>query len=220
MTKRTKITTASILFLAVVSLHIYGVLFSEKLAFSSKPFLMTTLLIVYLVSIDKPDFWFISALFFSFWGDVLLLFNEQFFVFGLGCFLIAHIFYIKLCVEYINKTSFKKLALVCFPFLLYLSSFFYVIKDGLDQMQFPLVVYGIVICSFGIVALLNYIQNKSTDNLWLSLGAIIFIVSDSLIAINKFYAPSERYQFLIMITYIVAQYLICKSMIVKTVSQE
>jgi hypothetical protein len=81
MTKQTKTTIASSAFLAVVVLHILGLLFSEKIAFLSKPFLMTTLVIVYLIAVKKPNFWYVSALFFSFWGDVLLLFKNQFFVY-------------------------------------------------------------------------------------------------------------------------------------------
>lgn len=220
MTKQTKIITTSIVFLAVVILHIYGVLFLDKLAFISKPFLITTLVIVYLVSVKKPNFWFVSALFFSFWGDVLLLFKEQFFVFGLASFLVAHLLYIKITTRFIKKVNFKKIALVSLPFLIFLISFLYLLGDDLGGMKYPVIIYGIVISTFGSVALLNYIQEKSTSNLWLFLGAIIFITSDSLIAINRFYAPKEIYQLLIMLTYIVAQYLICKAIIAKTTHQE
>lgn len=216
MTKQTKITAASIFFLAVVVLHIAGVLFNQKLAFVSKPFLMTSLVIIYLVSVKKSSFWFISALFFSFWGDVLLLFKEQFFVFGLGSFLLAHILYIKITSAFIKKISLQKVVLVCLPFVAFLFSFLFLIKDNLAEMIVPVIIYGIVISSFGAVALLNYVQEKSTANLWLFLGAIIFIISDSLIAINKFYEPKEMYQICIMLTYIVAQYLICKAVIAKT----
>lgn len=220
MTKQTKITTVSIVFLAVVSLHIFGIIFSEKLAFITKPFLMTILLVIYLVSVNKPNFWFVSALFFSFLGDVLLLFKAQFFVFGLVSFLIAHILYIKLTIAFLKKTSYQKIALISLPFVVFLISFLSLLIDNLGEMQVPVIIYGIVISSFGVVALLNYIQKKTTESLWLFIGAVIFITSDSLIAINKFFAPNEMYQLLIMITYIVAQYLICKAFIVKASHQE
>lgn len=215
MTKQTKIATASIFFLAVVFLHITGILLEQKLAFISKPFLMISLVIVYLVSVKKPNFWFVSALFFSFWGDVLLLFKEQFFVFGLGSFLIAHILYIKITSEFFKKISLQKVLLVSLPFVVFLFSFLYLINENLGVMKIPVIIYGIVISSFGAVALLNYVQEKNAPNLWLFLGAIIFIISDSLIAINRFYEPKEMYQICIMLTYIVAQFLICKAVIAK-----
>jgi uncharacterized membrane protein YhhN len=67
---------------------------------------------------------------------------------------------------------------------------------------------------------LNFIQEKSTANLWLFLGTIIFIISDSLIALNKFYEPKEFYSISIMLTYIVAQYLTCKAVIANTSHEE
>lgn len=216
MKNKTSKAIASVFFLVIVLIHVLGILVNEKLAFFSKPFLMISLVIVYLVSVKKASFWFVSALFFSFWGDVLLLFIDQFFVFGLASFLVAHIFYIKITSGFIRKFSFKKIMLLCLPFTVYLISFLSLLKDNLGEMKIPVIVYGVVICTFGIVASLNYIQEKSTVNLWLFLGAIFFIISDSLIAINRFNEPKEIYQILIMITYIIAQYLICKAVIGKT----
>ena len=79
----------------------------------------------------------------------------------------------------------------------------------------PVFAYATIIAIFGVVSLMNYIQEKSVENTWFLIGAILFIISDSLIAINKFYGAKEIYGILIMITYILAQYLICKAFIVK-----
>ncbi|MEE9408500.1 MAG: lysoplasmalogenase [Polaribacter sp.] len=215
MTKQTRVTIASLFFLIVVILHVYGLLNHEMLAFSTKPLLMVTLVLVYLSAVKKPNFWYVSALFFSFWGDVLLLFKEQFFVFGLASFLLAHILYIKITAGFLKKISLQKVTMVSLPFVVFFFSLLYLIKGNLGEMLVPVIVYGITISSFGAVTLLNYVQEKSTENLWLFLGAIIFITSDSLIAINKFYEPKAMYSISIMITYIVAQYLICKALIVK-----
>ena len=92
----------------------------------------------------------------------------------------------------------------------------YLIYSNLGEMLIPVAVYGITISTFGSVALLNYRNEKSTENLWLLVGALLFILSDSLIALNKFYEPHDIYGVSIMITYILAQFLICKAMIVKT----
>ena len=83
-------------------------------------------------------------------------------------------------------------------------------------MIIPVIIYGTVICSFGAISLLNYSKEKSIGNLCLFLGTIIFIISDGLIAVHKFINPNEIYQIYIMLTYIVAQYLICKAIILKT----
>ncbi len=219
MKRQTSITITSILFLVFVMLHLYGLLNNELLAFTTKPFLMVTLVLVYFVSVKKPNFWFVSALFFSFWGDVLLLFKEQFFIFGLASFLLAHILYIKISASFLKKISLQKVVVSSLPFVVFLFVLLYLIKDNLSEMLLPVIIYGITISSFGVVTLLNYLQEKNTENLWLFLGAIIFITSDSLIAINKFYEPKEIYNISIMVTYILAQYLICKAIIAKTSHQ-
>jgi uncharacterized membrane protein YhhN len=216
MTKQTKTTIATSIFLAVVVLHIFGILTNDFLAFISKPFIITTLVIVYLVSVKKPNFWYVSALFFSFWGDVLLLFKDHFFVFGLASFLLAHIFYIKIVAGFIKKISLQKVFVVCLPFVVFLFSFLYFLKDNLGEMTIPVIIYGIVICTLGAISLLNYRQEKSSVNLWMFLGTIIFIISDGLIAVDKFINPNGIYQVFIMLTYIIAQYLICKALIAKT----
>jgi uncharacterized membrane protein YhhN len=220
MTEQRKTTIASITFLVVVVLHTLGLLLNEKIAFLSKPFLITTLVIVYLVAVKKPNFWYVSALFFSFWGDVLLLFKNQFFVYGLASFLLAHIMYIKITASFIKKVSLQKGVLACLPFVVFLFSFLYLLNDNLGEMKIPVIFYGVVISSFGALSFLNYMQEKNTANLWLFLGTIIFIISDSLIALNKFNEPKEFYAISIMLTYIVAQYLICKAIIAKTAHQE
>ena len=155
MTKQTKTTIASIAFLVVVVLHTLGLLLNEKIAFLSKPFLITTLVIVYLIAVKKPSFWYVSALFFSFWGDVLLLFKNQFFVYGLASFLIAHIMYIKITASFIKKVSLQKVVLASLPFAVFLFSFLYLIIDNLGEMKIPVIFYGVVISSFGALSFLN-----------------------------------------------------------------
>lgn len=220
MTKQTKIAITSIFFLMVAILHVFGILNSDKLAVLTKPLIITSLVIVYLVSVKKPNFWYVSALFFSFWGDVLLIFKNDFFVFGLASFLLAHIFYIKITASMLQQISTKKIILVSMPFVLFVIAFISLIKDNLANFFIPVILYAVVISTFGTIALLNYLKEKSTSNLWLCLGAIIFIISDSLIALNKFYEPKYYYSICIMITYIVAQYLICKAIIAKNVFQQ
>ncbi|KGL63071.1 lysoplasmalogenase [Polaribacter sp. Hel1_85] len=213
MTKLTKIFSG--LFLVIVVSHIFGLLHNETLAFFTKPFITISLAVVYLSSVKKADFWYVSALFFSFWGDTFLLFKSEYFLLGLVSFLIAHFLYIKIVAGYLKKIGIVKIITASLPFIISFGSIVFLIKDNLGEMLIPVIIYGIVISTFGTLALINYKEEKSTENLWMLLGAIIFIISDSVLAVNKFYEAREVYGISIMITYIVAQYLICKAMIVK-----
>ncbi|ARV14733.1 hypothetical protein BTO07_06030 [Polaribacter sp. SA4-12] len=190
-------------------------MYNETLGALTKPFITILLAVVYLSAVKKPSFWYISALFFSFWGDTFLLFKDQFFLFGLVSFLMAHILYIKISSGYLRKIGFTKIITASIPFVLVFGSIVLLIKDNLGDMLIPVIIYGIIISAFGTLTLLNYLQQKTTENLWLFLGALIFIISDSFLAVNKFHEAREMYGVTIMVTYIVAQYLICKAMIIK-----
>lgn len=217
MTKKIKFTLTFILFLLVSFIDVYAVIVQDKtLDMIFKPLLMTALVIVYLVSVKKPNFWLVSALFFSFWGDVFLLDKTNYFVFGLGSFLIAHSLYIVMTKQFLTKFNIKEL-LICFPpFAMIFLGVLQFIKHNLGEMLIPVIVYGLVISAFGAFTLLNYRQERTTQNMWLLLGAILFIASDSLIAINNFHSPKQLFNVSIIILYIVSQYLIVKAVIAKS----
>ncbi|MFY0629331.1 MAG: lysoplasmalogenase [Flavobacteriaceae bacterium] len=214
--KPTKTILASIFFLLVSVADVYAILVENQVVeMIAKPLITTSLVIIYLLSVKKPNFWYVSALFFAFWGDVLLMFPDKFFVLGLASFLLAHVLYITISSKFLAKVSIPKIVSHSLPFLAILLVLLYIIYPNLGELLIPVIIYGVVISVFGVVAFLVYTNEKSTENLWLFLGAIIFIVSDSVLAINKFYESSEVLGITIMVTYIIAQYLICKAMIVK-----
>ncbi|WP_158838225.1 lysoplasmalogenase [Polaribacter sp. L3A8] len=217
MKHKSNILSASAFFLIIAVLQILGLLFNDTLAFVTSPFITISLAIVYLTSVNKVNLGYTAALFFSFWGDLFLLFKADFLLFGLVFFLIAQALFIKVSFSFLIKKSFTKTVLSSIPFLIIFGGVVYVVNKSLGEMLFPIIVYGIVICSFGTITLLNYFQEKSTENLWLILGAVFFILSDSLFVIHKFYDINEVYRITMITTYILAQYLICKAMIAKSV---
>jgi len=218
MTKQTKITIATAFFFMAAIADVYAIISgNETLETYAKPMLLTLLAVVYLVSANKPIFWYVLGMFFCFVGDVLLMFKgANFFMYGLGAFLLGHMVYIKITVRFLPKDLTVKMITSALPFVIFFGALMYLIYPNLNEMLIPVVVYGVTIATFGSVAFLNYRSEKSTENLWLFVGAILFILSDSLIALNKFYEPNDLYGVTIMITYILAQFLICKAMVVKS----
>lgn len=216
MTKKNKIIAASLFFLIVSILEVCAIVYAQTtLEMIAKPLITTGLVILYLVAVSKPNFYYVSALFFAFWGDVLLLFQDQFFVLGLAAFLIAHILLITVSFKFLKHVSIARILTHCIPFLLILYGLLDLIYVGLDELFIPVLIYGVVISIFGTIALLVYTSERSVENGWLFLGAFTFIVSDSILAINKFYFSTELLSISIMLTYIIAQYLICRAMMVK-----
>ncbi|MCD8406093.1 lysoplasmalogenase [Tenacibaculum dicentrarchi] len=214
-----RIKIVSIIFLIIAILDVYAVITQHKsLEIICKPLLMTSLVIVYLVSLkkgEKANFWLVSALFFSFWGDVFLLDKTNYFVFGLGSFLVTHIMYIKMTVNFLRKTAVVKIVKSGIIFVALFVTIFLLIKDNLGEMLVPVLVYGTAISGFGTCALLNYQQEKSTENTVLLLGAILFIASDSGIALNNFYSPKHFFDIAIIILYVLAQFLIVKAILLR-----
>jgi len=214
--KSTKTILVSTFFLLVCIADIYAIIVgNNEIEMIAKPLITTVLVVIYLLSVSKPNFWYVSALFFAFWGDVLLLFQDKFFVFGLASFLLAHVLLITVSSKFLKQISIYRILIHSLPFLALLIGLMYIIYPGLEEMLIPVLIYGVVISVFGVVTFLIYTKERSIENGWLFLGALTFIASDSILAINKFYHATELLGISIMITYIIAQYLICKAMITK-----
>jgi len=120
--KATKIITASIFFLLVSVADIYALVDgNQEIEMIAKPLITTSLVILYLLSVSKPNFWYVSALLFAFWGDVLLLFPDQFFVFGLASFLLAHVLLITVSSRFLQQVSKLRILVHSLPFVVILA---------------------------------------------------------------------------------------------------
>lgn len=204
----------TILFWIVSLLEIVGVvLHNTQLQLVFKPMIMLSLIALYYFSIEKVNKWYSIALLFSFFGDVLLLDKNNMFLYGIAAFLITQLLYIKIINSQLQKSDFKQKSKAFVPFILFFILLLIVVKENLGSFLVPVVVYGIAISFFGAMALLNYLIRKTKRTQWLLFGAILFISSDSMIALHKFHEPKSFYPTAIMVTYILAQYLIYNYML-------
>ncbi len=203
-------------FVIALSLHLAGMLLvNETIQFVSKPLIVIALIGYFIVATKAtgkgPGTWIILALFFSSTGDILLLFQHQkplFFLLGLSAFLLAHIFYIiffhGVRIREAIAGRWWLLLIVYYGFLMALLS------DYLGNMKLPVRVYGAVI-SFMLMLALHMYFLKIRKAAWLLvIGALLFVISDTVLAINKFYWPFEQAGFFIMLTYGIAQLFIIK----------
>ncbi len=151
----------------------------------------------------------IAALLFSVLGDILLMFVDRsphFFTIGLVAFLLAHIMYILTFLKHRGKR--KSIIGFVILLLIYASGLFYLLKDGLGEMLIPVVVYMIIILGMATSAYLRKNMVNSVSYNLVFIGAIFFMISDSILALNKFYQPLPLSNVSIMVTYALAQYLI------------
>jgi uncharacterized membrane protein YhhN len=155
--------------------------------------------------------WIVAALIFSLLGDVLLMFqdnNSLFFILGLSAFLLAHIFYIVYFHQVRVKENIKSNVWLVVIVVVYYAVLIAFLFPYLGDMTLPVCIYGIVISFMFMLAMhMLFIKNKPGGG-WMMAGALLFVISDSILAINKFYQPFRIADILIMLTYGFAQFYI------------
>lgn len=210
-----KIKIAFIVFLIVSLLDVVGIVFEIPLLIHTfKPLIIPSLLVVYVFSVRERNNTYIAALIFSFLGDSFLMYEgDLYFMIGLISFLIAHILFIIIVLKRIQNPKMATVVVSSLPFLVLFVGLLGVLYNSLDELLIPVIIYGLTISLFGTVSLIDYLNKQCNSSLLMLIGASIFIVSDSILAINKFYVATKVFAILVMITYIIAQYFIFKSMV-------
>lgn len=155
--------------------------------------------------------WVLLSLLFSLLGDVLLMFqddNPVFFLLGLSAFLVAHIFYIIFFHKVRVEAKVKSNPWLLVPVVIYYAALINLLSTHLADMKIPVLIYGGVISFMFMLAIhMLFIKNKAAGK-WMMMGAFLFVMSDSILAINKFYQSFEAADLLIMLTYGLAQFFI------------
>jgi uncharacterized membrane protein YhhN len=133
---------------------------------------------------------------------------------GLGAFMIAHLVYIFLNLNLIETEDRKlKFHWSDILFAAYGLFMFRFVRPNLGEMMIPTLIYTVVICMMGITAAKRFRRSSKQSFILVLSGAMVFMVSDSLLAIDKFYQSFAQADLLIMLTYITGQFLIVRGII-------
>lgn len=209
-----------VFFLIITVTELASVTFDFQLLHTlSKPLLLPALIGYFLSSVKTRNYYFLGALVFCWAGDVLLMFQgEMFFIGGLGAFLTGHVLYI-ICyrqLRYVNSntgllaTQKMRFSL---PIILAGTGLVTILFPYLGGMKLPVMIYALVITVMAMQALFRYGFTSSKSFILIFTGALFFMLSDSLLAINKFMKPLPLASLFIMTTYLLAQYLIVEGFI-------
>ncbi|MCK5730001.1 MAG: lysoplasmalogenase [Draconibacterium sp.] len=214
------------LFLIIVVGDLTGELLQLKwLDYSFKPFILIWIggyFLMHASNIDKKVLKLaVFAFLFSWFGDILLMFGEIDFIYfmvGLVSFLIAQIFYISLFLRTINlsgKMPFLKkkpvwlIAYIAFGLIVYT-----LLYSNLDSvLRVAVFVYMVALLGMSAMALNRFGNGHPISFRYIFIGSILFVLSDTIIALNKFMAPIPYEGIFIMTTYIGAQYLIMRGLL-------
>lgn len=139
------------------------------------------------------------AALFSASGDIIL--ELGFFVPGLAAFLIAQLHYAAFFALYHNhyKTRWG-LSTFMAGYVVFMA---FLLAPNLGDLLLPVMGYLVVIAMMGFLA----VQSKLPMR-WAVLGALVFVVSDSFIAVNKFVVDIPLNSYWVMITYYAAQWML------------
>lgn len=155
------------------------------------------------------------GLLFSWFGDIALMLdrdNPLLFIAGLSFFLIAHLGYAAAFAGSIKRSgrpfSWAKAVGISAAFGVFTGIFFFQMKDGLEEMFVPVLAYTVVITIMGILSALRHGHAYDHDFKWILIGAVLFILSDCVIAWNKFVVDFPHDQVLNMSLYLSGQFLL------------
>ena len=196
-------------FIAIVLLDLIFADYQPSLRYISKPLIVLSLIWYYYTDKSKPKFHIFGiALVFALLGDIILMFGgDVFFMLGLGSFLIMQILYAIYFSNFLRKMQLPNLLLSLAVVLLALffnASYFTLFGD----FQFPVLGYSIAIALMVIIAI-----NQTISPL-IALGAVLFMISDLILAYNKFINKELDLNLVVMVTYSLGQLLIVRGNVI------
>ena len=215
-----------IVYLAVCAGELMAVaIHFELLEWIFKPLIMITLGAYYYTSVigvestySKPV---IGAILFSLGGDIALMFqghNEVYFIAGLASFLIANLCYLLAYNQHKGAIDGNVLIGIqkfrfALPIVLAGTGLITILYTHLGDLRVPVIMYSLVLIIMVLQSLFRYGHTNSKSFWFVFVGAMLFMLSDSLIAINKFLLTFELAHLAIMVTYMFAQLLIISGLV-------
>jgi uncharacterized membrane protein YhhN len=182
-----------------------------------KPLSTLLVIAVALLSLLTPTaqpvftWWIACGLVLSLGGDVALMFqSDRAFLIGLVLFLLAHVVY---SIAFTVPNGFHSADIITGAVLLGVGAAIYLyLRPGLGSMRGPVLLYTLIICFMVNRAISTFFGDAfTTTQAWLiSIGAVFFMLSDIVLAINRFRQPIKADR-LSLFAYYLGQLLIALS---------
>jgi uncharacterized membrane protein YhhN len=150
----------------------------------------------------------LAGLCFSLLGDVALMFPDKWFTAGLAAFLAAQVLYI---LAFRPQPGHPPSPATFLPFVLFGLLMFFLLAPKLGPMKLPVFVYIAAITTMAGFAAARFVDRGGTKSLLAFIGAVLFLVSDSVLAYDRFARKIPGARIIILGTYFPAQLLIALS---------
>ena len=174
--------------------------------------LLTWLLLSGATAHGAQTVWFAAGLAFSLLGDVFLLLPRNYFLAGLASFLVAHLAYIITFSQ--TSPPLTAPTLILSLVVVAWASFYYTrIRKGLAKtmgarrLPLAILLYSLVITWMLLSALLTLFRPgwRLLAAVLIAVGGLLFFISDSILAYDRFVRPLRRARLLVIITYHLGQ---------------
>jgi len=177
---------------------------------------LTTLLIIWIAlsgPLGAPPLykWLVVAgLLFCLGGDVFLMLPERYFIAGLVSFLIGHLLYI---VAFVSDGGLHLALGWLLPLAVYGFAMVRLLWPGLGRLRGPVIIYVLAILIMAWQALGRWSALDTRGALLAAAGALLFVASDSVLALDRFRRKFLSARFIVLSTYWAAQWLIAVSVL-------
>lgn len=203
-----------IFYFAALLIHCCAIYYDlDDLRFATKMLLAPTLIVILLFSHAHVSILTHMALASCFVGDMLLSQpGDKFFLSGMLAFMLAHVFngcyFFRL--QGAHHSRMREPVIVGVLLIFVSVIVFVVLNPYLGQLRLPIVVYMVLISLMAILAACTagMPPYRKISHRYFIPGAISFVVSDGLLALNKFIFHLGWVETIVMFTYGLALYLI------------
>lgn len=197
---------------AVAVLTVCGKYRSPWLHYVCKPLTMLLILALALslpIQTSPVYRWLVvAALLCSLVGDVFLMLPRKLFLAGLGSFLVAHLIYIA-AFGLDGRHSFPPwlIAIV----VLFALAGMAVLLPRAGRLRIPVAIYVTAIAVMALTAVARSLSSGNAGAGFAAVGAVLFVISDSLLGWNRFVKPFAAAEALLLFSYFAGQTLIALS---------
>ena len=155
------------------------------------------------------SFWIAIGLFFSLVGDIALLWPACYFLPGLAAFLVTHIAYL---IAFTRDAKFPARPFIWLLYLAIAAALFILLFPDLPRgLKIPVALYSLLLATMASQAMGRFLVLKSRSTRNAALGAILFMLSDLLLAFDHFHSAIFLAPVLVLTPYYLAQWLIACS---------
>ena len=207
-----RLFTIGFILLAIADLSI--IFFGLEFRWLTKPLILVSLIAYYFFNSLSFNKLFYFGLIAALAGDVFLLGDDNLhFMLGLSSFLLMQVIYTIIFYRERGPIDLWNGIGSLLAIIIAGSLIFYIVPKVNSSLQIPVIIYSLSIMCMVIAALIR--KRDIPGYIFVIVGAGLFMISDTVLAINKFDSPTLYGGLVIMGTYIAAQYFIVRGYMAK-----